>query len=147
MGKTQPSLARLALVGLGLLLVGCSFREREVRYAESGATLEGTVTYGKDKIGAALVLARNETGQAMAFVEENGHYKLENVPLGEVTIGVDTESGKSQAKGRAMAQSQGKPKGAPKLIDVPSRFADPATSGIKTKVNKGANSFDIVIPH
>jgi hypothetical protein len=126
-----------------LLLSGCSFREREVRYPESGATLEGTVTYGKDKVGAALVIARNETGQAMAFVEDNGHYKLENVPLGEVNIAVDTETGKSMARGKAMAQ--GKAKGAPRIIDVPKQFADSAKSGIKTTVNKGANTFDIII--
>jgi hypothetical protein len=28
---------------------------------------------------------------------------------------------------------------------VPKQFADPAKSGIKTTVNKGANNFDIVI--
>lgn len=145
MCKAEQTLARVALLGLGLLLSGCSFREREVRYPESGATLEGTVTYGKDKVGAALVIVRNETGQAMAFVEDNGHYKLDNVPLGEVNIAVDTETGKSQAKGRAMAQSQGKAKGAPRIIDVPKQFADPSKSGIKTTVNKGANTFDIVI--
>jgi hypothetical protein len=78
-------------------------------------------------------------------VEDNGHYKLENVPLGEVHIAVDTETGKSMARGKAKAQGQGKAKGAPRIIDVPKQFADPAKSGIKTTVNKGANTFDIVI--
>jgi len=147
MCKKEPSLARLALLGLGLLLAGCSLKDRDVRYPETGATLEGTVTYGKDTVGAALVIARNETGQSTAFVDGNGHFKLENVPLGEVNIGVNTDAGKGQAMGKAMAQAQGKAKGAPPtVIDVPSQFADPATSGIKTTINKGENKFDIVIP-
>jgi hypothetical protein len=29
---------------------------------------------------------------------------------------------------------------------VPAKYADPASSGIKTTVNKGENKFDIVIP-
>jgi hypothetical protein len=146
MCKTGPSLARLALLGFGLLLAGCAFKGGDVRYPETGATLEGTVTYGKDKVGVALVIAQNDTGSATAFVGENGRYKLENVPLGEVNLAVNTEAGKGQAMGKAMAQSQGKAKEAPRIIDVPNRFADPAKSGIKTTINKGANSFDIVIP-
>jgi hypothetical protein len=48
--------------------------------------------------------------------------------------------------GRIMAQSQGKANGAPKLIDVPAKYADPAKSGITTTVSKGENKYDIVIP-
>jgi hypothetical protein len=145
MCKTDQGLARLALLGFGLLLAGCS-RYSEVRYPETGATLEGTVTYGKDKVGAALVIAQNETGAATAFVEEDGRYKLNNVPLGEVSIGVNTDAGKGKAMGMARAQAQGKAKGPPRIIDVPRRFAEPAKSGIKTTINEGANVFDIVIP-
>lgn len=140
----ERSLARLAPLGLGLLLAGCA--GGGVRYPETGATLEGTVTYGKDKVGAALVIAQNDTGSATAFVDDNGRYKMENVPLGEVSIAVNTDAGKGQAMGRIMAQSQGKGKATVRIIDVPSRFAEPAKSGIKTTINKGANVFDIVIP-
>jgi hypothetical protein len=146
MGRSQRRLALLALLGLGLLLAGCAPRVREIRYPETGATLEGTVTYGSDKVGAALVIAQNENGSATAFVDDEGRYKLENVPLGEVSLAVNTEAGKGQATGRLMAQSQGKANGAPRIVDVPSRFADPAKSGIKTTINKGPNTFDIVIP-
>jgi hypothetical protein len=145
MCKREQGLARLVLLGLGLLLAGCS-RYNEVRYPETGATLEGTVAYGKDKIGVALVIAQNSSGAANAFVDDDGRYRLTNVPLGEVNIGVNTEAGKGQAMGKAMAAAQGKAKGPPRIIDVPSRFADPSTSGIKTTINAGANTFDIVIP-
>jgi hypothetical protein len=145
MCKIDQGLARLALLGLGLLLAGCIGR-REVTYPETGATLEGTVAYGKDKVGAALVIAQNNSGAATAFVDDDGRYRMTNVPLGEVSIGVNTEAGKGQAMGKAMAAAQGKAKGAPRIIDVPGRFAEPATSGIKTTINKGENTFNIVIP-
>jgi hypothetical protein len=142
---TKQSRAWFAALGLGLLLAGCS-RYSEVRYPESGATLEGTVTYGKDKIGVALVVAQNSSGAATAFIDDDGRYKLTNVPLGEVNLGVNTEAGRGQAMGKAMAAAQGKAKGPPRIIDVPSRFAEPNTSGLKTTINVGANTYDIVIP-
>jgi hypothetical protein len=136
-------LARLAFVALGLSLAGCN--PPGIRYPESGATLEGTVTYGKDKVGAALVIAQNKDGSATTFVGDDGRYKLENVPLGEVNIAVNTDAGKGAAMGRITAASQGKGE-APKIVDVPKQYADPASSGIKTTIKKGANTYDIVIP-
>lgn len=136
--------ARLALLSCFMvLLVGC--RPGEVRYPETGATLEGTVTYGKETVGAALVIAQNGSGAATAFVDDNGHFKLENVPLGEVNLAVNTDAGKGAAMGRAMA-AQGKGKAPPKIVEVPKKYADPNTSGIKTTINKGPNTYDIAIP-
>jgi hypothetical protein len=146
MREAKRSLPRVTLLGFLLLLAGCGLGVHEVRYPETGATLEGTVTYGKDKVGAALVVAQNGSGSATAFVDDDGHFKLENVPLGEVNLAVNTEAGKGQAMGKAMAAAQGKAKGAPKIIDVPSRFADPSKSGIKITINKGPNTYDIIIP-
>jgi hypothetical protein len=145
MCKFDQGRARFVLLGLCLLLAGCS-RWNDVRYPETGATLEGTVKYGSDKVGVALVIAQNTTGASSAFIDDDGRYKLTNVPLGEVSIGVNTEAGKGQAMGKAMAAAQGKAKGAPRILDVPMRFADPTSSGIKTTVNKGENTFDVVIP-
>jgi hypothetical protein len=137
------SSARLAILACTIVIIGC--HPGEVRYPETGATLEGTLTYGKDVVGAALVIAQNSSGSATTFVDDSGHFKLENVPLGEVNLAVNTDAGKGAAMGRAMA-AQGKGKGAPKIIEVPKKFADPSTSGIKTKINKGPNTYDIVIP-
>jgi hypothetical protein len=135
--------ARRALLACIFFLAGC--HPGEVRYPETGATLEGTVTYGKDVVGAALVIAQNSSGSATAFVDDDGHFKLENVPLGEVNLAVNTDAGKGAAMGRAMAAG-GKGKGAPKIIEVPKKYADPNTSGIKTTINTGPNTYDIVIP-
>ena len=46
------------------------------------------------------------------LVEEDGRFRLQNVPLGEVNLAVNTAAGKGQAMGKNMAQSQGKAKGA-----------------------------------
>src|SRR5687767_1429206 len=134
----------LALLGLAFLQVSCG--PTEIVYPETGATLEGTVTYGKDQVAAALVIAQNDTGSATAFVDDDGRYRMQNVPLGEINLAVNTDAGKGQAMGKAMAQSQGRAKGPTNLIDVPEKYADPAKSAIKTTINKGTNEFNIVIP-
>ncbi len=145
MCRGERILARLALLGLGLLLAGCSAGGGGVKYPETGATLEGTVTYGGEKVEVALIIVQNADGSATGFVDDNGHYKVENVPLGEVNIGVSTEAGKGAAMGRMMAKAQGKAGSAPKIIDVPSRYAEPSQSGIKTTIQKGPNTYDINI--
>jgi hypothetical protein len=142
---TRP-LGPLAVAGFGLLLVGCGIGLREKRLPETGATLEGTVTYAGQKVEVAMVIVQGKDGSATAFIGEDGRYKAENVPRGEVNIGVNTVAGKGQIMGKVVAKSQGKGEGPlPKMIDVPAKYADPATSGITTTVNKGANTFDIVI--
>lgn len=144
MHRTERGFARGALIGLAFLVAGCG--PGGIKYAETGATLEGTVTYGKDQVGAALVIAQNASGAATGFVGENGRYRLENVPLGEVNIAVNTDAGKGEAMGRMMAASQDKSKAAPKIVDVPAKYADPTKSEIKTNIVKGVNTYDIVIP-
>jgi hypothetical protein len=146
MGRGVQRVGPLALLGLCLLIAGCMPKVREIQYPETGATLEGTVSYGKEKVEAAMVIAQNDKGSSSTFLDENGRYKLENVPLGEVNIAVDTEAGKGQATGRMVAKAHGRGNGGPRIIDVPKQFADPATSGIKTTINKGSNEYDIKIP-
>jgi uncharacterized membrane protein len=138
-------LASLGVMALGLLLAtsGCG---GGVRYVDTGATLEGSVAYGKEKITIAMVVAQNSNGSSTAFVDESGHYKLENVPLGEVSIALNIQAGKGQAIGKLMAATKGKATSGPKVIDVPEQYTDPAKSPIKTTIVKGANQFDIVVP-
>jgi hypothetical protein len=145
MRRTTQRLALLAAAGFGLWLAGCGF-SRYHKLPESGATLEGTVTYGTEKVEVALVIVQGEGGAQTAFIRD-GRYKMDNVPLGAVHIAINTEAGKGEMMGRVMAQSQGKGQGPlPKVIEVPAKYANPTTSGIETTVNKGDNTFDIVIP-
>jgi hypothetical protein len=129
------------------LFVACS--PYEARLPETGATLEGTVTYGNEKVSIALVSVFNEKGQALGQIDDTGRYKVENVPLGDVKIGVNTEAMRSQVISQQMAAAY-KGKGgtrppAPKFVSLPAKLQDPETSGITTTIKKGANSFDIVL--
>jgi len=127
-----------------LLLASCG--ERGARLPETGATLEGTVSYGKEKVPVALVIAQGQKGSATADVGEDGRYKLENVPLGEVKIAVNTQAGKGKLMSKVMAQSRGQAKSLPKVLDVPPKYFDPETSGLKTTIKKGPNTYDVAIP-
>jgi hypothetical protein len=145
MPRTTQRLATLAVAGLVLFLAGCGPGGR--RLPETGATLEGTVTYGKEKVMVAMVIIQGESGASTAFLRDDGSYRAENVPLGTVHIAVNTEAGKGDFQGKLMARSQGQGQAPlPKLIDVPAKYADPNNSGITTTINKGENKYDIVIP-
>jgi hypothetical protein len=145
MPRLTQRLATLAVATCGLLLVvGCGGMKGK-RLPVTGATLEGTVTYGEERVMVAMILIQGEGGASTAFIGEDGRYKAENVPLGTVNIAVNTEAGKGQMMGKFMAASQEKGQGPPKMIDVPAKYADPTESGITTTIKKGENKFDIVI--
>jgi len=149
MRRTFLRLTVLLLAGLGLGPVACGPHVSEVRRPETGATLEGTVTYGTEKVTVALVIAQGEGAgaSAQAFIGDDGRYKLDNVPIGEVHLAVNTAAGKGQLMSQVMAQSQGKAKGPPKVVvEVPAKYGDPTKSGLKTTVAAGPNTFNIVIP-
>src|SRR5205807_1030723 len=91
------------LTGAALILcpAGCQFGPERV--AETGATLEGTVKYGNEPVLVAMIIAQNASGSAQGFIGEDGRYKLENVPLGEVNLGVNVDAGRGQLQTRIMA--------------------------------------------
>src|SRR5262249_10280145 len=149
MRRTLQRFTFLALVGVSLGPVACSNHYvTPVKYPETGAALEGTVTYAGQKVRVALIIAQGEKGgSAEAFMSDDGRYKIDNVPLGEVKLAVNTAAGKGQMIGRMMAQSRGKGDAPlPPVIDVPAKYGNPNTSGITTTIHPGANTFDIVIP-
>jgi hypothetical protein len=114
---------------------------------ETGASLEGTVTYGKDKVMVGLVMAQGANGSATALIDDDGTYRMGNVPLGEVNLAVNIAAAKGQLIGQAMAQpKKGKRMTLPRVVEVPAKYGSPASSGIKTTINRGKNTFNIVIP-
>jgi len=139
----------IALAVLTACLAGCN--SYESRLPETGATLEGTIKLGADTVPMALVVVVGPTGSATGQIE-GGHYRVENVPLGDVKIGVNTDAVRGQLISQQMAQGYKGPGGKggsrpppPKFIDVPKKFAEPETSGVKTTVKSGANTFDIAL--
>jgi hypothetical protein len=135
-----------------LLIVSCS-GSRERKLPESGATLEGTVTYNGQALEFAMILVQGPDGAATAYIGDDGKYKVENVPLGPVKIGVNTSAARGQFQSKMMsgnkeAADPGKSKrlSAPRFVDVPPKFFEPETSGLTRTIEKGVNTYDIVLP-
>ena len=147
----RSTLTTLTAAALALTLCSCG-GVREERLPETGATLEGTIKYGDEPVQFAQVVVQGGGLSATGNVYE-GRYKIENVPLGEVAIGVDTEAATGDFQSASMSagaysgpEAKGKKKVAVKFVKVPEKFATPKTSGLTTTVQAGVNTFDIVIP-
>lgn len=118
---------------------------------ESGATLEGDVTYNGQKVPVAVIVARKTGGgeSASAFSDEQGHYRILNAPLGPVQIGVNTGPTRAEMSLRARvagnSATKAQPKPAAKPVELPAKFHNPELSGVATEVNSGVTWFDIVI--
>jgi hypothetical protein len=141
-----------AIVGVALVAGLLSSCEKGTRLEETGATLEGTVTYKKQPVKYAMIVVTGggAFGSSSGQIGEDGRYKIDNCPTGQVKIAVITEAVKMQVmmSGGQYAgpDAKGKKGGpAPKFIDVDKKFADPESSGITTTVNKGSNEYNIVI--
>ncbi len=149
----MTSLRYLSAVGLfaGLLFITACSRDNKI--SESGATLEGTITFKGEKVMFATVFVKGGGKLANGRVDENGKYTVENCPTGEVQIGVNTQAAQGEYKSKMMAggaykgpEAKGRGKVTDvKFIDVPQKYFEPDSSGLKTTVNSGKNTFDIVI--
>ncbi len=144
----RQNYVRLAFLGLvaGFAVLAASCGERGERLPETGASLEGTITYGGAKVPFATVTVMGQNGMATGNVQEDGRYRVVNVPLGEVKIGVNTTAAKGAYVSKVMAESKGKGRSPSRFVDVPAKYHDQETSGLKTTVTKGVNTYDIVIP-
>jgi hypothetical protein len=151
MQRVSVRLAFSVLVA-GCALLAASCGESGERVPETGATLEGTIHHGKEQVPFALVIVVGQGASATGNVGEDGRYKVENAPLGEVKVAVNTDAGKGDYMSKMMAQAnkgpeaRGKGKVTLKFVEVPKKYHDPETSALKTTVNKGPNTYDIAIP-
>ena len=133
-------LALLAAIGC-VALTSCRPHAKYEPLPETGATLEGTVTYGSEPVPAALIIVAGDNGSAQGSIGDDGRYVVNNAPVGQVKIAVNTA-----AAARANMGAKA-PKGPPKgSVNVPGKYSDPMQSGITTTVNSGSNTFNIVIP-
>jgi hypothetical protein len=134
---------RPTILVLTLSLLGCT--RYEYRLPETGATLEGTITYNGETVQMAQINVLSDKGQSLGVIED-GRYKVERVPLGEIKIGINTETERGNAIGQAMARAKGVNSGPVlKFISLPAKYWDADTSGVTTTVKKGQNTFDIVL--
>lgn len=130
---------------LSLVLASCSSGRYEP-IPETGATLSGTVTYKKEHLKAGLVLVQGKGAGASGEIGEDGRYEVKNAPLGEVTVAVNLGAARGKLMGEAAAaKAQGGKAHGIKLPNIPGKYADVGSSPLKTTVNKGPNTYDIVI--
>jgi hypothetical protein len=139
------------MTGLALvLLTACG---REYRLPESGATLEGKITYNGDELQFASIFVMGEGRLATGRINEDGRYTVENCPLGDVQVGVNTQASFGEFTSKSMAagayqgpeaKGRGKVKNL-KFVNVPEKYFDPASSGLSTSVAVGTNTYDITL--
>ena len=139
---------------LALTATSCRYVKEE-KLPVTGATLEGTIKFGGEPVQFAMVLVQTASGSVTGKIGENGRYKVENVPLGEVNIAVNTAAAHGDYQSKSMAggaykgpeaTGKGKVVGL-KFVQVPEKYFNPDTSGIKTTISKGNNTYDIEIPN
>lgn len=138
---------RGAMLGVGflsVLLASCSTAGRFEPVPETGASLSGKVTYKNELVKAGLVLVQGASAGAQGKIGEDGHYIVENCPVGSVTIAVTTAAVRGEMMGKAAAQkAKGEKVSAPKIVSIPAKYADPAQSPLKTTIQKGSNEFNV----
>jgi hypothetical protein len=136
------------------VLTSCGYGVKEERLPETGATLEGTVTYGTEKVPLALVIVTGANASATGEIDEaTGRYTVSNVPLGEVKISVNVEAAKGKMQSKLMSGYYQGPEAKkagvvapPRVVEVPTKYTDPKTTTITTTIQSGTNTFDIKIP-
>src|SRR5262245_17982966 len=78
---------------------------KERRLPESGATLEGTVTYNGQQLEFAMIQVVTKSNSAQGMIGDDGKYKVSNVPLGDVKIAVNTSAARGAYQSKIMAQN------------------------------------------
>lgn len=150
-----PPAARWAFAGCLILLclvgIYLNTRSEEVSLPDTGVVFEGLVTLdGKPLPYAVVGLFPAEEPQKPGVIASNGMLqrdgtlRIESAPLGKVKISVNTAEVRMRLMGEFMAAAHkvmvdGKPKEAPKIIDVPQHYFSPHSSGIEETLVKGVN--------
>src|SRR5262245_45723656 len=140
--RLRAAAALVTFAGM-TLLSGCG---------QSSGLVSGTVTLGGAPLPAGMVSFLAEDGTVVsAYVEANGTYRVENVPVGLAKVTIYTASNIDPSamgevlknQGREPAKFKGMPKSGPTPVAVPQQYSNPETSGLTVTVGKGETKFDI----
>jgi len=128
-----------------LLILGCG---------GEGGTMSGVIKYKGMPLKGGAVVFITPTKNVRGDIDENGRYKVENVPLGEATVTVDTESLKPVKTPKLNTPPKGvePPVGykapnsqADRYVPIPKEYRDPKTTKLKVTVTGGHQEQDLTL--
>jgi len=131
----------LALV----LVIGCRSKN-----PNAAASVSGKVTYKGAPVPGGSIVFRPQSGNYAGGLTPDGSYSITDMPSGDMTVTVETESVKPKAAptggmGAKMAKMASpipeSAKNAPKAeyVKIPAKYADPKTSPLKVTLKDGNN--------
>jgi len=151
-----------------LLQTGCKRRN-----PDAPASVSGKVTYnGSPVTGGTISFQSSDHGGALVIINPDGTFKADEVPEGELTVAIETESinpnkevpeykgGKSsgdmaakygkksvnspehEEAGKMSPIPSGAPTGKGTYRKIPLRYSDPTQSNLKVTLKKGDNKQD-----
>jgi hypothetical protein len=115
------------------------------------ATVSGTVTYRGAPVTAGTVSFFGPDNRvATTSINPDGTYTATNVPVGEVTVAVNTPRPVTELKKAAKQNKKRFGVGVPypetvDRISIPVDYSNPAKSGLGLTVVKGSQPYDIVL--
>lgn len=135
--KQIALLVALFSAAFGLLYYSLTWSEEE-RLILTDASLKGKVMYKGKPIPFALVILTSNGYSATGAADAFGNFFVDHAPIGEVSVGVNTEAAKGMMMSARMAAAHA-PKGSaeppPPPIDVPKKFFAPETSGVFVRID------------
>lgn len=114
-------------------------------------TVSGKVAYQGKPLPSGFVTFVPEKGTPVhADIQSDGSYRIENVPIGPVKIGVQPKSAQNTLQSFPMPRN---PKDYGKLqavmtkkeTQIPPQYADPNKSGLTYTVRQGQQQYDIAL--
>jgi hypothetical protein len=143
--KRTRSLARLALLlvlasSAGVL--GCG---------KKTGTVSGKVTYHNKSVTSGEVFFLSQDGKtgAHAPVQPDGTYKVINVPLGTMKVGLQNPPLTVPDHDKSMADSPEIKEAVKRValyVPTPPKYADIDQSGLTTEVKPGENTYNVDLP-
>ncbi len=140
----------LAVPLILVLAAGCG------KSSNTPAKVTGKVTYKGAPVTAGTVAFQPKEGGAMhsASIEKDGSYTLNELPVGDMAVTVETESAhnnkdstkggnKQYSKGGGSPMPEGFTPGGGDYVKIPKKYSDPKTTPLTHSVVKGTQTFPI----
>jgi hypothetical protein len=107
--------------------------------------VSGTITFKDRTLTSGSVIFVGQDGESSSSaIAEDGSYRIENAPLGPVTIAVASHPrqppGLMNSPGKAAALREDPKDG---TVKIPQKYEDHKTSGLAYTVERGSHTFNI----